>query len=98
MQIEIFFEGSASSQEINGSYASVPCGKVFSNTSTVTLGAGCTSQFTSPSTLRVRAVGRWLSACVSTATPLARYSKCVQSLERAAPSLVDVEIADEQAC
>lgn len=61
VQIQVSFQGSASSQEINGSYGSVPCGKIFSNTSAATLGVGCTSQFTSSSTLTVRAVGRWAS-------------------------------------
>eukprot|EP00752_Nemacystus_decipiens_P006052 g5462.t2 len=52
-QINVFLQGSASSQEINGSYSPVPCGNVFSNASTGTLGVGCTSQFSSSSTLTV---------------------------------------------
>lgn len=59
VQINVVFQGSAGSQEINGSYGSLPCGEVFSNTSAATLGVGCTGQFSSSSTLTVRTVGRW---------------------------------------
>ncbi|CAM9178019.1 unnamed protein product, partial [Sphacelaria rigidula] len=52
-QVIIEFTGSDSSQEINGSYSAVPCEDVFSAASASTLGIGCTSQFSSPSTLMV---------------------------------------------
>ena len=52
-QIAVWFEGSASSQEINGSYASVSCEEIFSPTSSATLGTGCSGRFTSSSTLTV---------------------------------------------
>ncbi|CAM9110513.1 unnamed protein product [Ectocarpus fasciculatus] len=52
-QVFIQFEGSASSQEINGSYAVVPCEEAFSDSSAATLGVGCASQFTSSSILTV---------------------------------------------
>jgi len=52
-QITVLFEGSAGSQEINGTFSSVPCGNAFSAASTATLGVGCTSRFSSSSTLVV---------------------------------------------
>ncbi|CAN0410705.1 unnamed protein product, partial [Ectocarpus sp. 12 AP-2014] len=52
-QVLIQFEGSACSQEINGSYAAVPCGEAFSEASAATLGVGCQTQFTSSSILTV---------------------------------------------
>lgn len=53
-QVLIQFEGSASSQELNGSYAVVPCGEAFSEASAATLGVGCQTQFTSSSILTVK--------------------------------------------
>eukprot|EP00752_Nemacystus_decipiens_P006064 g5472.t1 len=45
---------SASSQEVNGSYALVPCDELFSATSSATLGTGCSGRFTSSSILTVQ--------------------------------------------
>ncbi|CAM9100098.1 unnamed protein product [Ectocarpus sp. 8 AP-2014] len=52
-QVFVYFEGSDSSREVNGNYAPVACEEVFSNTSAVTLGIGCTSQFATASTLAI---------------------------------------------
>ncbi|CBJ29023.1 conserved unknown protein [Ectocarpus siliculosus] len=64
-QVFVYFEGSESSREVNGNYAPAACEEVFSNTSAVTLGIGCTSQFTSASTLAMEAFLSSEPGCVA---------------------------------
>lgn len=52
-QVVVTFVGSASSQEINGSYSAVPCEEVFHDDAASTLGVGSTCQFLSGHSLEV---------------------------------------------
>lgn len=54
-KVAVSFTGTASSQEINGTFAAVACEAAFSAGSVALLGLGSTCQFVSTSTMMVRA-------------------------------------------